>query len=270
MEHSFDIEFAQKYGINAAVVFRHLQFWIIKNKTHSKNFHDGRTWTYYSVKAFTKIFPYLTQKQVRNALQILLDNGVILKGNYNKRKNVRTSWYAFSDENTFAPEGKCSCPRGQMELPQRADGIAPQGKSNTDKDKSTDEKTDKPKIFQKEDLSSKDSRHSAFSLLLRYGVDSTVANSIVFDQNTPPASIIEVVKNGLAKEVSTGGEFTIGPGYIVKALNQARSEGKVVGPTKISRELGAKLRTRTRKHEPLSKAECQKRVSRQKAALGIS
>ncbi|MBW8041715.1 MAG: hypothetical protein FVQ85_17195 [Planctomycetes bacterium] len=46
MEHSFDILTAQKYGINAAVILRHLQFWIIKNKAHGKNFHDGRTWTY--------------------------------------------------------------------------------------------------------------------------------------------------------------------------------------------------------------------------------
>ena len=57
MEHLFDVEIAKQYGVNAAVVLRHLQFWIIKNKTHNQNFHDGRTWTYYSVSAFTKIFP---------------------------------------------------------------------------------------------------------------------------------------------------------------------------------------------------------------------
>lgn len=132
MEHLFDIEIAKKYGVNAAIILRHLQFWIIKNKAHKKHFHDGRTWTYYSVKALTKIFPYLTQKQVRSSLNLLTQKGIILKGNYNQKKNDKTSWYAFLDENRFAPEGKADksiCPVGQMDMPCKANGYAPEGKA---------------------------------------------------------------------------------------------------------------------------------------------
>ena len=286
MEHSFNIVIAQKYGINAAIVLRHLQFWIIKNKTHGKNLHDGRTWTYYSVSAFIKIFPYLTQKQVRRALQILIDKNIILKGDYNKHKNTRTCWYAFVDESSFALEGKPNNRSSALEgkpvapegTPSALEGkpVAPEGKplSDKDKDKLTNEETDKALISQKSDLSSKkDLRHHACTLLIGQGVDLEVARSIVYDQNIPLASIEETIKNGLAKEEKaqrTRGKFVLEAGYIVKALNTARREGKIVGPTKPSKELTAKFFIKSQKHAPLSEKEFEKRKRRNLAALSAT
>ncbi len=300
MEHSFNIEIAQKYGVNAAIVLRHIQFWIIKNKTHNKHIHDGRTWTYYSLNAFTKIFPYLSKKQVRRALQILLDNGVILKADYNKYINTRTSWYAFVDESLFVPEGrrnKSSCaPEGTPDksscapegtpkkksscapegTPCAPEGtpFAPEGTLFTDKDKQiseTDESTDKSRISQEGGLSSKDSdKHYACTLLRRYGVDVEVARQIVYDQHIPLESITEVIKNGLAKEIKskqTDGRFVLEAGYIIKTLNQARSEGKTVGPTKLSKALAAKLSIPQKDRVRPSPAEIRKRVRRMKAQV---
>ena len=297
MEHSFDILTAQKYGINAAVILRHLQFWIIKNKAHGKNFHDGRTWTYYSVSGLTKIFRYLTPKQVRRALQVLIDKNVILKGDYNKHKNTRTSWYAFVDEISFAPEGKPAkssfAPEGKPVAPEgrpvalEGKPVAPEGrpvalegKPLTDKDKPdklTDEEPDKSRISQKEDLSSKEieaEQHAAFSLLICRGVDEQVAQSLVFEQKHPLASIENVIKNGLAKEHDakrTGGDYRLEPGYIVKALNTARKEGKVVGSTKSSRELSKQLSAKrnAKKNTPLSQEEFEKRKRRNIASLKV-
>ena len=270
MEHSFDIEAAQKYGVNAAIVLRHLQYWIIKNKTHNKNFHDGRFWTYYSVSGYTKVLPYLTQKQVRRALQILIDQKVILKGDYNKFRNTKTSWYSFIDESSFAPEGK---PDKSSFAPEGRP-FAPEGKLFKDKDKQikkTDEETDKSKIFQKADLSSKEAgQQAAVTLLICRGVDEIVARSIVYEQQTPLSSIEEAVKNGLAKEnhaKETGGTFVLEAGYIIKALNKARREGKIVGPTKLSKELKKKIHNQNQKYEPMNETEFEKCKRRQLAAL---
>jgi hypothetical protein len=284
MEHSFNIEVAQEYGVNAAIVLRHLQFWIIKNKTHNKNFHDGRYWTYYSVSAFTKIFPYLTKKQVRRALQVLIDHNVILKGDYNKFKNTKTCWYAFVEESSFAPEGrpdkKPFAPEGRPVAPEgkpfapEGRPVAPEGKPLSDKDKTdkpTDELTDNTEISQKADLSSKEKQHHyACTLLFRYGVDLEVARAIVYDQHTPLASIKDTIKNGLAKEKESGGKFVLEPGYIVKTLNTARSEGKIVGPTKSSKQLIAGIAASKTIHTPLEPKEFEKRKRRGIAALGIS
>ena len=51
MQHSFDIEIAEKYGVSEAILLQHLWFWIEKNKANEVNFYDGTYWTYNSIKA---------------------------------------------------------------------------------------------------------------------------------------------------------------------------------------------------------------------------
>lgn len=118
--HSFDAGVAMRVGINAAVVYRNLVFWVRHNQTNERNFHEGRYWTYNSLAAFDEQFPYLTAKQIRTALDKLLKAGLILKGNFAEDRFKRANWYAL---------GEPICPEGQMEQPERADdGSAPEGK----------------------------------------------------------------------------------------------------------------------------------------------
>lgn len=124
MEHLFDVDIAEKYGVNAAIVLRHLQFWIIKNKAHNKHLFDGRTWTYFSVRAFTEIFPYWTTRQLRVILDKLIEMKVLTKGNYNPKGYDHTSWYAFTNEKRFVRIDKSNCQNGQMDLSKRANGFA--------------------------------------------------------------------------------------------------------------------------------------------------
>lgn len=121
-------------------------------------------------------------------------------------------------------------------------------------------------------LSSKQDKrkHHAITLLTWHGVDQEVARKIVYDQHVPLESIEEVIKNGLAKEQSSGGEFVLEAGYVVKALNQARHEGKVIGPTRASKKLSAKLKARKKKTKPMSPKEFQEKKRRDVAALNSS
>jgi len=129
------------------------------------------------------------------------------------------------------------------------------------KDNTTENIKDNKGISQEQDLSSKQSDgHYACTLLKRYGVDDKVARSIVYDQHTPLSSIENVIKNGLAKEESGG--FVLEAGYIIEALNKAHHEGKIVGPTKLSKKLAAKLSIPRKERSPPSPAEIQKRKRR--------
>lgn len=96
MEHSFDVMLAQKYGVNAAVLLKHFEFWIAKNKANGKNYFDGNYWTYNSRKAFAELFPYMNARQIDYALKKLIDDGLIITGNYNKSTYDRTLWYAIT------------------------------------------------------------------------------------------------------------------------------------------------------------------------------
>lgn len=119
--HMFDPQIAKEYGVNAAIIFQNLAYWIEHNRANETNFHDGRYWTYNSVRAFAELFPYLTDKQIRSALKKLEEGGMILVGNYNKSTYDRTRWYA------FAEKGLSICPTGQMDFTYRANGSAPEG-----------------------------------------------------------------------------------------------------------------------------------------------
>lgn len=100
MEHTFDIKIAEKYGVNAAILYRNFQYWIAHNKANKKHLIDGRTWSYNSQRAFKDLFPYMTRAHIRGVLKVLIEKGVIIAGRHNKRCGDQTTWYAFEDEKT--------------------------------------------------------------------------------------------------------------------------------------------------------------------------
>lgn len=119
--HYFDIKIAELYGINAAILLQNIWHWVRKNEANGKHFHDGAFWTYNSMKAFSELFPYLTQKQVRTALEKLIEAGILQTGNYNEMKYDRTLWYAVTQK------GKNILLSEQMVLPSGANEKAPEG-----------------------------------------------------------------------------------------------------------------------------------------------
>lgn len=98
MIHAFDSQVAIEYGLNEAIILNHLRYWIVHNAANEKNFYDGRYWTYNTNSAFCNIFPYLSERKIRNALKHLQEKGIIMTGNYNKSLYDRTLWYAFTDK----------------------------------------------------------------------------------------------------------------------------------------------------------------------------
>lgn len=101
MNHTFNVSIAKRYGVNEAIMISNFQYWIAKNKANNKHQYDERTWTYNSVKAFEELFPYFKPSQIRRCLESLVEQGVLIKGEYSKNPYDRTSWFAFYDESTF-------------------------------------------------------------------------------------------------------------------------------------------------------------------------
>ena len=143
MIYSFDMENAIRYGDREAIMLANFEFWLAKNKAEGKNQREGRTWTFNTVDGFRKLFPCWTEKQIRRILNSLVEQGVLIKGNFNHKGYDRTSWYSLTDEASLL----LNCPKGQMDLPKRANGSAQKGEPIPDKkqdikqDKKTDEAT---------------------------------------------------------------------------------------------------------------------------------
>lgn len=138
MQHHFNVELAKKYGMAEAVLINHFEYWLEHNLANDVNFFDGRYWTYNSMKAFAEIFPYLSEKKIRNALKNLQDAGLIITGNFNKSAYDRTLWYAFSDL------AESILPKRQMDFSKKANQNIQKGEPIPDNN--TDNKPDNKTI----------------------------------------------------------------------------------------------------------------------------
>lgn len=116
MEHSFDIRIAKDYGIPSAILLKHLYFWIEKNRANETNFNDGHYWTYNSKKAFAELLPYMNARQIDYAMKKLIDEGLVITGNYNKVAYDRTLWYAITKK------GYCILQNCEMEEAKLSNG----------------------------------------------------------------------------------------------------------------------------------------------------
>ncbi len=127
---NFDQNVVPDVGIEAAIILENILFWVCKNQANERHFYDGRYWTYNSKKAFQTLFSYLTEKQIRLALDKLREKEYLIIGEYNKNKNDRTLWYSISDEYAQKRQFRVSeatSPNGPMEQTEKANGADRKG-----------------------------------------------------------------------------------------------------------------------------------------------
>lgn len=134
MEHHFNTKIAKIYGVEGAILLHNINFWIEKNEANNRHFYDGRFWTYSSIEAFTKLFPYWSKRQIERIINNLIKQGALVKGNYNAIAYDRTAWY------TLTETVKSIYANGEMELTKQGNGftqtVSPIPDSN--KDNNTD------------------------------------------------------------------------------------------------------------------------------------
>ena len=92
-----------------AVLLENINFWVAKNKANEKNFYDGFYWTYNSITALSKLFPYASRATIFRALHNLEDAGLILAGNYNKDASDKTKWYTLTKKGELLLNGTEAC-----------------------------------------------------------------------------------------------------------------------------------------------------------------
>lgn len=132
MDYSFNTEHAKLYGVNEAIMIKNFQFWISKNKANKYQEHDNRTWTYNSTRAFQDLFSFWSVGQIKRILKSLINQGVLIEGNYNKLKYDRTKWYAFKNEKAFIITEQSIEQKRTKHLSKTTNGIAQSGQAIPD------------------------------------------------------------------------------------------------------------------------------------------
>lgn len=93
----FDAEICKQVGPVEAILYCHFEYWIKTNLSNGHNINDGRCWMFTSRAGLERFFDFLTESQIRTGIKNLVDAGILIKGNYNKRAGDRTTWYSFAD-----------------------------------------------------------------------------------------------------------------------------------------------------------------------------
>ena len=104
--HMFDPVVAEEVGVVAAIVYFNIEFWCKFNEQTGKNFRAGSWWTYKPIAGLARDLPYLSEKQIRYALDKLIESDYIKQGNFNKKGYDKTKWYAVNEAKTGTFVGK--------------------------------------------------------------------------------------------------------------------------------------------------------------------
>lgn len=121
MKHCFNVAVASDVGVNAAIIFENISFWIDHNKKAGKNFKEDTYWTYNTQAEIAEQFEYLSEKQCRTAIDKLIEGEYIKTGNFNRHKYDRTRWFCLTEK------GQSISQKSKKVLPLRANGADKEG-----------------------------------------------------------------------------------------------------------------------------------------------
>ncbi len=85
---------ASTFGVAEAIFISQLHYWLGK----SRNTRDGRKWSYNSIRAWHKEFPFWHENTIRSAIARLETRGIVVSRNYNRFGFDRTKWYTLDYE----------------------------------------------------------------------------------------------------------------------------------------------------------------------------
>ncbi len=121
---------AVEVGVNAAVLYDNISFWCARNLHAGRHVIDGKAWTYNTYATYAALYPWMSEKMVRCAINLLEEKGYIISGYHSEDKRDRTKWYADAlVGKAERPEGNsASAPQGNLykeQLPTTAPTTVP-------------------------------------------------------------------------------------------------------------------------------------------------
>ncbi|MGM7635663.1 DnaD domain-containing protein [Bacillus sp. Hm123] len=85
---------ATKVGLNESIILQQIHYWL----QSSEHKHDDRKWVYNTYEQWQEHFPFWSISTIRRSIKSLEDAGLLIAGNFNKRKSDKTKWYSIDFE----------------------------------------------------------------------------------------------------------------------------------------------------------------------------
>lgn len=130
----------QKIGGDREAIFLYkLWEWCEKNEANDKNFHEGRYWTYNSMRGFTRIFPW-SKREIEGTVNKLRDAGLILTAKLSKDpKDTTLSYTVVTEKIGVSPFGDPLSPNGETVSPDGDNHPSPYGDNPSPNGETLDE-----------------------------------------------------------------------------------------------------------------------------------
>lgn len=137
----YDSRLADRFGVNEAILLSRMIWSIEKHKdaNDTEFFHDGAWWMYDTIPAFMK-YSGLGRKQILNAQANLTKEGIIEKGQFDRKFAQRRNWFSVNLDALYIAT-QMSCPiepivpkrnhlssrKGTIDSAERGLSIVPKG-----------------------------------------------------------------------------------------------------------------------------------------------
>lgn len=95
----FSIKHANEHGLHEAIVLYLLEQAIKYNSNNIDNIFDGKVWVCPHSEAWSRKFNFLSQFQIKNALDNLESRNILIKTLHNRSKFDNRAWYTFTSTN---------------------------------------------------------------------------------------------------------------------------------------------------------------------------
>ncbi|MCX6747417.1 MAG: hypothetical protein NTW98_00495 [Candidatus Nomurabacteria bacterium] len=91
---------AIEIGIEESIMLWNIYFWVSFNQKGAgdMHYHEGKYWTYNTVRDFVEQYPFWTKGMIRRILKNLEHGGYIEIGRFNKFGYDKTKWYTVTEK----------------------------------------------------------------------------------------------------------------------------------------------------------------------------
>ena len=97
-DHHFNVQIAIDFDVETATFLNNMAYWLNITCANRDNFQEGLYWLYNSYTQWSEIFPYWSAKQMRRIIGNAIDGGLLMVGNFNKKRYDNTNWYTFTEK----------------------------------------------------------------------------------------------------------------------------------------------------------------------------
>lgn len=102
MNHSFNVEIAEKYGIEKAVLLEYFYKSLTNKNQDDKIVRSGKMYAVYSVEILSELFPYIKKRKIAHLLREMENkDGLLLSGQFFALYRVKSYTFTNTAFNLF-------------------------------------------------------------------------------------------------------------------------------------------------------------------------